>query len=286
MGPSPREREREREYSFRAWMADLALWTMVTDLAPHQQAASILLALKGAAREHARSYTPQQLRQGGIVGNQHVDPVTFILAGLHARWAPLEEESRLAATTELLAFCRNPGGTVNSVLARYEVCRQRAAIEGQFAMPMQGQMLQLLIALGTTPSQMVQLLQPTGGQLPTNEADFNTVCLSIRRYGHITENHPGNIGQALHGPMRPARPGAYHTNEHSGQHDPNGQPNADSYPVQSWSQGPGGPSLVHDPYGAPPTIVGFNIPTGRGPSTGPTRYLVWMGPDSKPIQPT
>ena len=31
---------------------------------------------------------------------QRVEPVTFAIAGLHDRYAPLEKESRLAATTE------------------------------------------------------------------------------------------------------------------------------------------------------------------------------------------
>ena len=35
------------------------------------------------------------------------------------------------------------------------------------------------------------------------------VCMNLQRYGHITENALGNIGQALHGPFRQARPGAY-----------------------------------------------------------------------------
>ena len=33
----------ERNYSFRAWMTDIGLWTLVTDLSPQQQAAAIVL---------------------------------------------------------------------------------------------------------------------------------------------------------------------------------------------------------------------------------------------------
>ena len=101
----------ERTYSFRAWLTDISLWTVVSDLSPQQQAASIVLTLEGAAREHARSLAPAQLLQGGILNNQQVDPVTFLLAGLHERWGAVEEESRLAAMTEFLAFSRNPGET-------------------------------------------------------------------------------------------------------------------------------------------------------------------------------
>ena len=51
------------------------------------------------------------------------------LAALQDRLAALDEEARLASTTEMLAFARRPGGTTNALLARYEVIRQRAAIE-------------------------------------------------------------------------------------------------------------------------------------------------------------
>ena len=71
-----------------------------------------------------------------------------------------------------MGFTRSPGESVNSVLSRYEISRQRAAIEGQTVIPFEAQMLQVFRVLGTSPHQMAQLLQPIGGQMPTNEADF------------------------------------------------------------------------------------------------------------------
>ena len=199
----------EHNYSYRAYMTDLSIWTLLTDLQPHQQAAAIIMRLQGTAREFARMIQPQEIMHGGIQNGVHVDPVTYILAGLHARFSPLEEESRLSAMTEMMAFARKPGESINAVLSRYEIVRQRAALEGQFTMPIGGQALQLFRSVGMNPQQMMTILQPLGGQLPTNDQEFNMVCQQLRRYGHITENYPGNIGQALHGPFRQARPGAY-----------------------------------------------------------------------------
>ena len=76
--------------------------------------------------------SPNEIMHGGMQNGVHVDPVTYVLAGLHARFSPLEEESRLTAMTEMMAFARRPGETINSVLSRYETVRQRAAMEGQF----------------------------------------------------------------------------------------------------------------------------------------------------------
>eukprot|EP00974_Lingulodinium_polyedra_P036791 3528017-Lingulodinium_polyedra.AAC.1 len=41
-------------YSFRAYVTDVYLWVMLTDLQPHQQTAAIVVRFGGAARELAR----------------------------------------------------------------------------------------------------------------------------------------------------------------------------------------------------------------------------------------
>ena len=58
-----------------------------------------------------------------------VDPVTYLLGSLHAWFSALEEESRLTCMTEMLAFARRPGESINAVLARDETVRQRATLE-------------------------------------------------------------------------------------------------------------------------------------------------------------
>ena len=130
--------ENDQSYSFRAYMTDISLWIMLTDLQPHQQCAAIIMRLGGSAREMARMITPQEMTTGGVLNGIAVDPVTYLLGSLHAKYSQLEEESRLFAMTKMLAFVRRHGESINSVLARYEVVRQRAAIEGQFVMSSEG----------------------------------------------------------------------------------------------------------------------------------------------------
>ena len=50
--------ENDQSYSFRAFMTDISLWIMLTDLHPHQQCAAIIMRLGGSAREMARMITP------------------------------------------------------------------------------------------------------------------------------------------------------------------------------------------------------------------------------------
>ena len=67
--------EIEHQYSFRAYMTDISLWVLLTDLLPHQQCAAIILRLGGAAREMARMITPQEMVNGGMRNGVLVDPV-------------------------------------------------------------------------------------------------------------------------------------------------------------------------------------------------------------------
>jgi len=192
--------EQESSYSFRAYMTDIAMWIMLTDLRPYQQCAAIIMRLGGAAREMARMVTPQEMTTGGVVNGVAVDPVTYLLGSLHARFADLEEESRLASMTEMLAFTRLPGESINALLARYETVRQRAAIEGQFVMSIEGCSLQILRACNIQSQHLLTLLQPFGGRLPQNDQQLRDMCTQLRRVGHISAaGHPQNSANVLRG---------------------------------------------------------------------------------------
>ena len=95
--------------------------------------------------------------------------------------------------SEMLAFARRPSESINAVLARYEVVRQRAALEGQFVMSNEGCALQLLRACGVQAQHLFNVLQPFGGQLPQNDVQFQELCAQLRHYGHISENAPAML---------------------------------------------------------------------------------------------
>eukprot|EP00969_Alexandrium_andersonii_P269767 11923750-Alexandrium_andersonii.AAC.1 len=105
---------------------------MVTDLQPHQQAAAVVLRLGGPAREMCRTITPQELTNGGVFNGVQYDPVSYVVAGLQHRFAQLDDETRLAAATQLQAFARHHHESINATLARFDTVRNRAAAEGNF----------------------------------------------------------------------------------------------------------------------------------------------------------
>ena len=111
----------ESRYSFKTYITDLQLWPMMTDLAPYQQVAAVILRLSGAAMDLARTLTPNETLNGGVSpSGVQLDPLSYLVVGLHARCAPLGEETRLQAMTDLLSFGRRNGEGINQVLTRYE----------------------------------------------------------------------------------------------------------------------------------------------------------------------
>ena len=88
--------ENDNNYSFRAYMTDISLWVMLTDLAPYQQCTAIIMRLGGQARELARMISPQEkLMSGGWRDGALLDPVTYLLGALQLRFANLEDETCL-----------------------------------------------------------------------------------------------------------------------------------------------------------------------------------------------
>ena len=180
--------DQERNYTFRAWSTDVRLWSMVTDLNPRQQTASIVMRLTGGARESARALTQQELDFGGVFQGQLLDPVTYLLTGLRMRFAPLADESRIAAMNEFMAFKRHAGEGINPLLVRFELARQRAHTEGNYVLSIEGCALFLLRICHISPQQFMTFTQPFGGRLPNTEAEFRDMMAHMRRLCHIWEH--------------------------------------------------------------------------------------------------
>lgn len=190
----------EDSLPFRTWLQDLLLWTITSDLEPHRQAALIISQLGGAARELARTLTPQEIFQGGMINGQQLDPVSFLIHGLSTRFSPLDDEIRIRAAQDLLHFQRKGNEAVDVLITRFETIRARARTEGGGAnISTESAALILLRAIGVSAEQFQRLTQPFGLRLPNTEAEFAQLSHNLRRMGHIIEHHPANIARSLHG---------------------------------------------------------------------------------------
>ena len=157
--PTTVQPESEAIYPFRANTTEFGFWRMLTDLTSHQHVAAITLRLGGAAKEVAHTMSTHEQASGGVWNGVQLDPVTYLVGALHARFGALGEEARLQSMTEMWAFAQRPGESINSLVFVYDTVRQRAATEGQFVMSAEGCALQMLRACHVAPGLLFQLLQ-------------------------------------------------------------------------------------------------------------------------------
>ena len=139
---------------------------------PFQQTAAIILNLGGAARELARNMDFAKITQGGMFNGQHMDGVTFLLANLAQNFAPLGEEQRLQAVSELMNFHRNPGESIDTLLSRFIALKYRAEQGGAgMTMSVEGYSWLVVRACGANSTQLLQLLAPYQGRFPNTDAE-------------------------------------------------------------------------------------------------------------------
>lgn len=88
--------------------------------------AAITLQLGVAARELTHHMSHDEMTPGGLVNGIQVDPVTYLLSHLASQFAPLGEETRLVAMTELMMSQRQPNENIDTLLRRFTTLRHRA----------------------------------------------------------------------------------------------------------------------------------------------------------------
>ena len=189
--------EMEQNYSFRQWSRDVLLWSIANEADPSRKAASVMLVLRGAAKELARQIPPQVIVQGGVINGVQVDPLTYLMHSLQERFGNLGEEVRVQTITELMGFQRKNHETIDSLLVRFDTVRTRAAEQGGAVVSIQGISWLLLRAIGISDNQLIQLLSPFQGLFPATEAEFTQLKTSLRRMGHVLERAPGNIREGF-----------------------------------------------------------------------------------------
>ena len=135
----------------------------------------------------------------------------------------MDKETQIAAVIEFWGLTRRHGESTNSLLARCEIVRNRALTDGNDQMGVEGCVLQLLRAAGTTTEDMIELYRPFGGLPPRTEEEFRQLMTQMRRTGRIRGHAPNNIAQLLHG-NRQAHPNAYFVDQPQGSHWQTQQP--------------------------------------------------------------
>ena len=189
--------ERNHVYSLRSWISDLILWASASDLDPIRHGPVAALQVQGTAKELVRELTPQQLQQGDIdpQTGQHYTGLMLLVNVLARRYAPLEAENTTKSISEFLSFKRLPGETIDSVLVRFDILRNRAQARAGFAVNWTGLSWLLLQSLGLNAEMWDRLLAPTGGLMPQNEMQVGELMERVRRLFHLREGRMQATGQ-------------------------------------------------------------------------------------------
>ena len=181
--------ETDRTYRFRQYVQDVGIWSMMTDLAPHQQAAALIARLQGHARELALLLPAHEVAAGRIAPDgSYIDPVSNLLAKLAQRFAPFEDEERNESMLRVWNFARRPHEDIDSLLSRFEELRYKAAREGHYTMSIEGWSRRILQQCALSQAQALHVMEPFAYQMPHTEDQFTQLLDRLRRVGHQAEN--------------------------------------------------------------------------------------------------
>ena len=111
-------------YPFRHWTHDLLAWSVYIDLADERKGPVVELVLSGTARDLIREIPLDHKTRGIILdlgdgqGPRHRTGLEFIILVMSQHFSHLDDEESNRAMTELYAFRRQAGESMDAYLAR------------------------------------------------------------------------------------------------------------------------------------------------------------------------
>ena len=163
-------------------MSTLAAWLNVASsrMSSTAQAAAIQLGLQGVAHEVAMSIPPAVITHWAIINNVPTDLVTYLLYILANRFEALEDERIMQSGTAVMDFTRKPNERVDTLLTRFDLARYNTENVGAGLHNYPLLTTVLLRALEPTGEQLIQLLQPIGGHMPTTQQEYDALVFRLR----------------------------------------------------------------------------------------------------------
>ena len=95
--------------------------------------------------------------------------------------------------TSIIDFRSRRGERIDHLLTRWDMARSEADQVGAGMDNFHTLTMLLMRQLEIDASQFASLLQPLGGRMPTNQAEYDGVITRIRALGHILERGPHNV---------------------------------------------------------------------------------------------
>ena len=187
-----------RGYPMRTWMQDIGIWATATELQEEQIAGVVVQRIGGVARDMLREMPLELLRNGrdevGADGVTvvHVTGLEVVIRGLSRRFGQDELDAHVQSAVELLTFRRLSGETIDNVLSRYELVRNKALATQSMQLGVGVMSWLLLTHLEIPKAAWTTLLLRTDGRLPANDGEFRALLDQIKRQAHLMERtHAG-----------------------------------------------------------------------------------------------
>ena len=153
--------ERDKVYPLRTWVLDLRLWALGTDVEEVKQGPVAAMRIGGTAKEFIRELDNNVLANGMMIqdgqGNMvRATGLECLIRALTRRYGPLQQELEIHVLSEILGFRRHPTEDTDSLISRFEICRDRALQGANFDMSWVGFAFLLLTALS-----LIHISEPT-----------------------------------------------------------------------------------------------------------------------------
>lgn len=126
------------------------------------------------------------------------NPVAYLLYILGDRFEALDDERTLQSGNLIIDFRYRPGERIDELLVRWDLVRHEAANVGSGVENWHTLTSILLRAGNVSGGQLVQLLAPNRGRMPTNQMEYDEIVTRLRHMAHIFERSPGNILSGLY----------------------------------------------------------------------------------------
>ena len=189
-----------RSQPFERYSKDVYLWLCLTEgkMKPSQQCAALIRGLRGEARTLADTLPQHAITYGSRLNGVDCDPVTVLMYYLAQEFEIYDEERVFSKSMLVIDFRGKPGETWTECITRFNRARNEAAEVGSVIQDWQQLSTILFRALGIGGERLAKLLEPTNGNMPRNQLEWDNLINKIKMQSRFVFNHPANISNQIH----------------------------------------------------------------------------------------
>ena len=186
-------------FPIRRYAVEVSMWEQGTSIPPERRAALCVGQLKGFARTEGERLMCDpvigaQLKWGAqdLANGQAMSGCTILCWHLLQKYGEYGQHILIRVASELKSFQRQPGESIKDGLQRHEMLLQNAFQHGATHNNILVHSLELLGTFKISKHIIPMLLFHTGGRIPINNAEYNTLRNMLVNWSHLIDGHGPN----------------------------------------------------------------------------------------------